>query len=197
MHLYCVQVVTLSLWGKVIQKSIHPPRNPVTAKNQAAQTSPSFGRCHVPGSRMEEKLKIPWDIGLIFKKVFWKVRARSGMLRHARACPGMPGCPGREPQTSPGGGPTTMPSNQEPTRSPWPPITAEPTFSSLYGSPAWAIKPFPTPHTWQTSFASQTAFTSLLTRPGSSAQEPWKKRPWSTVHRGGSFFPRRFLHIQL
>lgn len=63
-------MVTLSLWGKVIQKSIHPPRNPVTAKNQASQTSPSFGKCHVPGSRMEEKLKIPWDIGLIFKKVF-------------------------------------------------------------------------------------------------------------------------------
>ena len=54
----------------MIQKSIHPPRNPVTAKNQAAQPSHSFGRCHVPGSRMEEKLKIPWDIGLIFKKVF-------------------------------------------------------------------------------------------------------------------------------
>ena len=36
------------------------------------------------------------------------------------------------------------PSNQELTRSPWTPITAEPTFSSLYGRPSRAIKPFPT-----------------------------------------------------
>ena len=36
------------------------------------------------------------------------------------------------------------PSNQELTRSPWTPITAEPAFSSLYGRPAQAIKPFPT-----------------------------------------------------
>ena len=43
-------------------------------------------------------------------------------------------------------GADTEPSlfNQEPTRSPWTPITAEPAFSSLYGSPARAIKPFPT-----------------------------------------------------
>ena len=71
------------------------------------------------------------------------------------------------------------PSNQEPTRSPWTPITAEPAFSSLYGGPAGAIKPFPTPHTSQTpqtSFTPQTPFASqtpppplplasLLTRP--------------------------------
>ena len=92
-----------------------------------------------------------------------------GKVGHVEACLGMPGhvgtCPGREPQTSPRGGPTTKPSNQEPTRSPWTPITAEPTFSSLYGSPARAIKPFPTPHTSQTPFASQTPFTSVLTRP--------------------------------
>ena len=36
------------------------------------------------------------------------------------------------------------PSNQELTRSPWTPITAEPAFSSLYGSPSRAIKHFPT-----------------------------------------------------
>ena len=36
-------------------------------------------------------------------------------------------------------------SNQEPTRSPWAPITTEPTFSSLYGRPARAIKPLPHP----------------------------------------------------
>ena len=71
-----------------------------------------------------------------------------GKVGHVEACLGMPGhagtCPGREPQTSPGGGPTTKPSNQEPTRSPWTPITAEPAFSSLYGSPSPAIKHFPT-----------------------------------------------------
>ena len=90
-----------------------------------------------------------------------------GKVRHVEACLGMPGhvrtCPGREPQTSPGGGPTSKPSNQELTRSPRTPITAEPAFSSLYGSPAGAIKPFPTPHTSQTPFASQTPFNSLLT----------------------------------
>ena len=74
-------MVTLSLWGKVIQKSIHPPRNPVTAKNQAAQVSPSFGRYYVPDSRMEEKLKIPWDIGLIFKKAF-KVKPFDQLADH-------------------------------------------------------------------------------------------------------------------
>ena len=59
------------------------------------------------------------------------------------------------------------PSNQELTQSPWTPITAEPAFSSLYGSLARAIKPFPTPHTSQTPFASQTPphLASLLTRP--------------------------------
>ena len=36
------------------------------------------------------------------------------------------------------------PSNQELTRSPWTPITAEPAFSSLYGSPSRAVKHFPT-----------------------------------------------------
>ena len=36
------------------------------------------------------------------------------------------------------------PSNQEPTRSPWTPITAEPAFSSLSGRPGRAITPFPT-----------------------------------------------------
>ena len=38
----------------------------------------------------------------------------------------------------------SSPSNQEPTQSPWTPITAEPAFSSLYGRPGRAIKPFPT-----------------------------------------------------
>ena len=36
------------------------------------------------------------------------------------------------------------PTNQELTRSPWTPITAEPAFSALYGRPGRAIKPFPT-----------------------------------------------------
>ena len=79
-----------------------------------------------------------------------------GKVRRAEACLGMPGhvgtCPGREPQTSPGGGPTTKLSNQEPTRSPWTPITAEPAFSSLYGSPTRAIKSLPHPSYLADSF---------------------------------------------
>ena len=47
-------------------------------------------------------------------------------------------------QTSPRNGPANKPTNQELTRSLWTPITAEPAFSSLYGSPAQRIKPFPT-----------------------------------------------------
>ena len=37
------------------------------------------------------------------------------------------------------------PSNQELTRSPWTPITAEPAFSSLYGSPSLGYKTLPHP----------------------------------------------------
>ena len=64
------------------------------------------------------------------------------MPGHARACRDM-SWP-RVLQTRPRDGPATKPTNQEPTRSPWTPITAEPAFSSLYGRPAQAIKPFPT-----------------------------------------------------
>ena len=64
-------------------------------------------------------------------------------------------CPGREPQTSPGGGPTTKPSNQEPTRSPRCPIRSRHRalghqsplsrrFLPYMGGPARTIKPFPT-----------------------------------------------------
>ena len=38
------------------------------------------------------------------------------------------------------------PSNQELTRSPWTPITAEPAFSSLYGRPGPDYKTLPYPH---------------------------------------------------
>ena len=59
------------------------------------------------------------------------------------------------------------PSNQEPTRSPWTPITAEPAFSSLYGSPGPGYKTLPHPHRLrrltlppQTPFTPQTPFAS-------------------------------------
>ena len=75
------------------------------------------------------------------------------MPGHARACRDM--SPRRVLQTRPqrragnqadqsGADTKPSPSNQELTRSPWTPITPEPAFSSLYGSPAGAIKPFPT-----------------------------------------------------
>ena len=59
------------------------------------------------------------------------------------------------------------PSNQELTRSPWTPITAEPAFSSLYGRSGPGYKTLPRPHRLcrlpfppqtppQTPFASQT-----------------------------------------
>ena len=78
------------------------------------------------------------------------------MLRHAWACPGMSGhVPAQSAADTPrrrasnqadqsGADRKPSPSNQELTRSHWTPITAEPEFSSLYGSPAGAIKPFPT-----------------------------------------------------
>ena len=78
------------------------------------------------------------------------------MLRHAWACPGMSGHvpvegaadkPWRRAgnQADQSGADTKpSPSNQELTWSPWTPITAEPAFSSLYGSPSRAIKHFPT-----------------------------------------------------
>ena len=78
------------------------------------------------------------------------------MLRHAWACPDMLGhapaegaadTPRRRAgnQANQSGADTKLsPSNQELTWSPWTPNTAEPAFSSLYGSPAQRIKPFPT-----------------------------------------------------
>ena len=70
------------------------------------------------------------------------------------------------------------PSNQELTRSPWTPITAEPAFSSLYGRPGPGYKTPSSPLTprrllfprrlplpLQTPFASQTPLAPLLTRP--------------------------------
>ena len=51
--------------------------------------------------------------------------------------------PGKQANQS-GADTKPSPSNQELTRSLWTPITAEPAFSSLYGSPAQRIKPFPT-----------------------------------------------------
>ena len=73
-----------------------------------------------------------------------------GKVRRAEACLGMPGhvgtCPGRghcrqAPETAgnqadqSGADTKPSPSNQELTRRPWTPITAEPAFSSLYGRP--------------------------------------------------------------
>ena len=79
-----------------------------------------------------------------------------GKVRRVEACPGMSGhVPAEGAADKPrrragnqadqsGADTKPSPSNQELTRSPWTPITPEPAFSSLYGSPAGAIKPFPT-----------------------------------------------------
>lgn len=100
------------------------------------------------------------------------------------------------------------PSNQELTRSPWTPITAEPAFSSLYGRPGpdyktpsppltpRRLRRFPLPHRLPLLRRPPPtpALLPCLPAPGSSARErPPNKRSWTTVHRGGSFFPRRFL----
>ena len=45
------------------------------------------------------------------------------------------------------------PSNQELTRSPWTPITAEPAFSSLYGRPSPGYKTLPHPSPLADSFS--------------------------------------------
>ena len=136
-----------------------------------------------------------------------------GMPGHARACRDMP--QQRALQTHPGDRPATKPTNQQPTRSPRCPIRSwhgalghqsplSPRFLPYMGAPAQAIKPFPTPHTSQTPDSLYPEDSLLLRRPlpllpclpdpGSSARERLpNKRPWSTVHRGGFFFPRPFL----
>ena len=75
------------------------------------------------------------------------------MLRHAWACRDMsqqratdkPQRRANIQAVQSGADTEPSPSNQELTRSPWTPITAEPAFSSLYGSPGRAIKPLPHP----------------------------------------------------
>ena len=58
------------------------------------------------------------------------------------------------------------PSNQELTRSPWTPITAEPAFSSLYGSPRLGYKtPSPPLTPRRLPLLRRPPFASLLTRP--------------------------------
>ena len=74
-------------------------------------------------------------------------QARLGMSGHAPA-EGAADTPRRRAgnQADQSGADTKpSPSNQELTWSPWTPITAEPAFSSLYGSPARTIKPLPHP----------------------------------------------------
>ena len=148
-----------------------------------------------------------------------KVRMKGqGKVRRVEACLGMPGhvgtCPGREccrhaletgrqpsrpirsrheALTDQSGADTKpSPSNQELTRSPWTPITAEPAFSSLYGRPSPGYKTLPRPHRLcRLPFPPQTPFTPAdslcfadpaslpcLPAPGSSARErPPNKRP--------------------
>ena len=79
-------------------------------------------------------------------------------MRHAWACPGMSGrAPAESAADTPwrragnqadqsGADTKPSPSNQELTRSPWTPITAEPAFSSLYGRPGPDYKTLPYPH---------------------------------------------------
>ena len=64
---------------------------------------------------------------------------RSGKVGHVGACPG------KVPQTSPGGGPTTKQSNQVPTRSPWTPTTAVARAFYLIWEPGPGYKTFPHP----------------------------------------------------
>ena len=87
-----------------------------------------------------------------------EVRMRGqGKVRRVEACPGMSGhVPAEGAADKPrrragnqadqsGADTKPSPSNQEPTRSPWTPITAEPAFSSLYGSPGQGYKTLPHP----------------------------------------------------
>ena len=130
--------------------------------------------------------------GEVRKKCQGEVRMKGqGKVRRVEACLGMSGhVPAESTADTPrrragnqadqsGADMKPSPSNQELTRSPWTPITAEPAFSSLYGSPSPGYKtPSPPPHTSQTPqtpfppqtppqtpFASQTRLAPLLTRP--------------------------------
>ena len=81
-----------------------------------------------------------------------------GKVRRVEACPGMSGhVPAEGAADKPrrragnqadqsGADTKPSPSNQELTRSPWTPITAEPAFSSLYGRPGPGYKTLPRPH---------------------------------------------------
>ena len=81
-----------------------------------------------------------------------------GKVRRVEACPGMSGhVPAEGAADKPrrragnqadqsGADTKPSPSNQELTRSPWTPITAEPAFSSLYGRPGPGYKTLPHPH---------------------------------------------------
>ena len=76
------------------------------------------------------------------------------MLRHAWACRDMsqqratdkPQRRANIQAVQSGADTEPSPSNQELTRSPWTPITAEPAFSSLYGRPGPGYKTLPRPH---------------------------------------------------
>ena len=132
-----------------------------------------------------------------------KVRMKGqGKVRHVEACPGMSGhVPAEGAADKPrrragnqadqsGADTKPSPSNQELTRSPWTPITTEPAFSSLYGSPGPGYKTLPHPSPLADSFSPADSLypcrLPLLRRPpslpclpapGSSARErPPSKR---------------------
>ena len=109
-----------------------------------------------------------------------------GMPGHARACWDM--SRPRVLQTRPGDRPATKPTNQEPTRSPHRPIR------SWHGALGHQSPLSPRPR--RLPLLHRPPSLPCLPAPGSSAGErPPNKRPWSTVYRGGSFFPWRFLHM--
>ena len=142
-----------------------------------------------------------WSLGLKGQGKVGHVEACLGMPGHVGMCPGRECCrhaleTGRQPSrpirsrhealTDQSGADTKpSPSNQELTRSPWTPITAEPAFSSLYGSPGSGYKTLPHPRRLhrlplplRLPLLRRPPSLPCLPAPGSSARErPPNKRP--------------------
>lgn len=61
--------------------SLHKACNLGTEKIKLLIVQPPFKIYHIPGMNMEERLKIPWGIGLIFKKTF-KIKSFNQLRDH-------------------------------------------------------------------------------------------------------------------